>query len=153
MAIWTGYLGKRPDGVIYMKKYREALLAIGAVALLYGIFYIAGIGCPIKFITGLSCAGCGMTRAYLSLLKLDFAEAFYYHPLFMLPPLALLLVLIKKRLPGKLYLISMFTITGAFLIIYLVRLFDPNDMVVVFEPKEGLFYRIIVFVGGVFNVL
>ena len=125
-----------------MQKMKEALLAIGAVALVYGFFHIVGIGCPIKFVTGISCAGCGMTRAYLSLLRLDIAGAFHYHPLFVLPPLVVLLVVKGNRIPRKLYWGLMFTIIGAFFIIYLLRLFDPEDTVVVFEPKEGLIYRI-----------
>ena len=136
-----------------MKKYREALLGIGAVVLLYGFFHIVGIGCPIKFLTGVSCAGCGMTRAYLSLLKLDFASAWYYHPLFVLPPIALLLWRFKKKIPAKIYRLSMFTIIGAFLIMYLIRLLDPENTVVVFEPKKGLIYRLLAFVGGMINVL
>ncbi len=136
-----------------MKKYSEALLAICAVALVYGIFHIVGIGCPIKFVTGISCAGCGMTRAYLALLHLDFTGAFHYHPLFMLPPLALLLLLNKKRVSPKIYRALMFTMLGGFLIMYLMRLLDPEDTVVVFEPTRGLIYRIFAFVGGVLNVL
>ena len=136
-----------------MKKYREALLGIGAVVLVYGFFHIVGIGCPIRFLTGISCAGCGMTRAYLSLFKLDFAAAWHYHPLFVLPPIALLLWRCEKRIPVKIYRLSMFTIIGAFLIMYLVRLFDPADTVVVFEPEKGLIYRILAFVGGMINVL
>ena len=139
--------------MILVKKYREALLGIGAVVLLYGFFHIVGIGCPIKFLTGVSCAGCGMTRAYLSLLKLDFASAWYYHPLFVLPPIALLLWRFKKKIPAKIYRLSMFTIIGAFLIMYLIRLLDPENTVVVFEPKKGLIYRLLAFVGGMINVL
>ena len=137
-----------------MKKYREALTAVLAIALIYIVFYIVGVGCPIKFLTGISCAGCGMTRAYLSLLRLDVAAAFHYHPLFLLPPLVLLLVLFRKRVPDKIYKLLLFTITGVFLIIYLLRLFDVTDTVVVFEPTRGFIYRIFVFLGRILkNVL
>ena len=37
--------------------------------------------CPFKFITGLPCPGCGMTRATLSLFKGDMLSSFYYNPL------------------------------------------------------------------------
>ncbi|MCR5352830.1 MAG: DUF2752 domain-containing protein [Clostridiales bacterium] len=36
----------------------------------------------IKYITGVSCPSCGMTRAYHCLFRFDFAGAFHYHPLF-----------------------------------------------------------------------
>ena len=121
---------------------KGAPAAILAVLLLYTVFYFVGIGCPIKYVTGISCGGCGMTRAYLSLLHLDFAGAFHYHPLFFLPPVFLLLVVLKSRISSSLYKVLMFTIIGAFLIIYLLRLFDPTDTVVVFSPGKGLIYRI-----------
>ena len=47
-------------------------------------------GCPFRFFFGISCPGCGMTRALLAALRLDFAAAFSYHPLFFLLPFFLL---------------------------------------------------------------
>jgi len=37
--------------------------------------------CAIRFITDVTCPGCGMTRAMLSLGKMDFQGAYLYHPL------------------------------------------------------------------------
>ena len=53
-------------------------VAIFCSLALWAIF----IGCPIKQIFGVNCPGCGMTRAFLSALRLDFCAAFHYHPLF-----------------------------------------------------------------------
>lgn len=41
--------------------------------------------CPFYAISGIPCAGCGMTRAYRALLQLDIAEAFRCHCLFPIP--------------------------------------------------------------------
>jgi hypothetical protein len=50
--------------------------------------------CPFKMLTGFPCPGCGMTRACWCLLKLDFAGAFYYHPLsFLLASVVIFVVL------------------------------------------------------------
>ena len=47
-------------------------------------FYIP---CPIKYITGFYCPGCGITRMILSILKGDLYQAFRYNPLvFILMP-------------------------------------------------------------------
>lgn len=54
------------------------LPAAAVIALL--IFF----GCPFKRLVGFPCPFCGMTRAYVSLFKLDIAAAFYWHPLFLL---------------------------------------------------------------------
>lgn len=40
--------------------------AIAVVVLLYLILEGFGITCPIKFLTGISCAGCGMSRAWIA---------------------------------------------------------------------------------------
>ncbi|MEN6420524.1 MAG: DUF2752 domain-containing protein, partial [Smithella sp.] len=55
------------------------------IIVFYCILHMLGIGCPIKFVTGIPCAGCGMSRALYCALKLDFHKAFHYHPLFPLP--------------------------------------------------------------------
>ena len=40
--------------------------------------------CPFKLFLHVECPGCGMTRAMISVLKLDFRQAFTYHPLFLI---------------------------------------------------------------------
>ncbi len=132
-----------------MRKIKELMPPVLIVAGVYFLLYFMGIGCPLKFLTGISCAGCGMTRAYICLLHGDISGALYYHPLFMLPPPVLILILCKKRIPQRIYYLLMFTVIAAFLIIYLLRLLDEGDTVVVFAPKEGLIYRIFDFWGGV----
>ena len=132
----------------FMKKLKEALPAICAVALVYGILYIAGIGCPIKFLTGISCMGCGMTRAYLSLLSLDLASAFRYHPLFLIPIIAAILFLFRSRISQKIVKVLLFTTIVLFSIIYLLRIVDPSDTVVVVEPANGAIARWIYILKG-----
>ncbi|MBP3783981.1 MAG: DUF2752 domain-containing protein [Butyrivibrio sp.] len=124
-----------------MKKIKDAILAILAVAFVYTIFYITKIGCPIKFLTGISCMGCGMTRAYLSLLHLDFGGAFRYHPLFPIPVIAAVIFLFRSRISQKIVKVLLFTTIVLFSIIYLLRILDPSDTVVVFEPANGAVVR------------
>lgn len=40
--------------------------------------------CPIRTLFGVNCPGCGLTRAFLAALHLDFKRAFSLHPLFWL---------------------------------------------------------------------
>ncbi len=65
---------------------RVCLAAGIAAAALVGyvvIFDLTGLGMPciLHELTGLQCGGCGMTRAAVSLLHLDFPAAFSYHAL------------------------------------------------------------------------
>lgn len=47
--------------------------------LVYIIFHTFGITCVFLKISGLPCPGCGMTRAILSLVKLDIVSAAKYN--------------------------------------------------------------------------
>ena len=87
------------------------LFLIGLIAIIYGVLFKLGIVIPCVFheITGLYCPGCGITRMILSILKLDFYQAFRYNNLiFVFLPLILVYVcdfLIKwiKSDPNYLY--------------------------------------------------
>lgn len=46
------------------------------------VCYALIIGCPFYRLSGTPCPGCGMTRAFLFALQLDFKSAFRMHPLF-----------------------------------------------------------------------
>ena len=104
---------------------------------------VNSITCPIKFITGISCAGCGMSRAWLAFLQLDMAKAFAYHPLFWLVPITVIVLLCKSKINIKIYKIFMFTMAGAFVIVYLYRMFIGTGDIVVFEPQNNILFRII----------
>ncbi|MBQ8624945.1 MAG: DUF2752 domain-containing protein [Agathobacter sp.] len=89
--------------------------------------------CPYDYIFGISCPGCGMTRAFLSLLRFDFASAFYYHPLFPLVILVALYWVLEYfgifQLKSKFKRISLWVICGLFIIVYFLRLFSNSEIV------------------------
>jgi len=68
-----------------------------ALLLLWSVL----IGCPIYRIFGVSCPGCGMSRAIFSMLKLDFVSAYRYHPLFLLFTLATLYVVFRGAIQNR----------------------------------------------------
>lgn len=92
----------------------EVITSVAAVVVLYVILESFGVTCPIKYITGISCAGCGMSRAWISLLHFNIHDAFMYHPLFFLPPVVVIVMLFKSKINIKIYKIFMFTMAGAF---------------------------------------
>lgn len=125
------------------KERKELICAVTAVVVLYTAMESIGITCPIKFITGISCAGCGMSRAWIAFLQLDIAKAFEYHPLFLLPPIAVIVLLCKSKINIKIYKIIIFTIILMFAIVYICRLIWSGDDIVVFEPQNNILFRII----------
>lgn len=125
------------------KDRKELICAVTAVVILYTAMESIGITCPIKLITGISCAGCGMSRAWIAFLQLDMAKAFEYHPLFWLPPIAVIVLLCKPKINIKIYKIFIFTIILMFAIVYICRLIWSGDDIVVFEPQNNILFRII----------
>lgn len=97
---------------------------IFAAALLYMLLALAGVGCPVRAITGIPCAGCGMTRAILSVLRLDFAVALRYHPLVILIPFILILLTVNKGIlkSKKVKAALWLSVAAAFITVYILRL-------------------------------
>ncbi len=126
-----------------MRKYLQPLIPLSIAAVVYLVFHIIGIGCPIKFISGISCPGCGMSRAWLWALLLDFESAFYFHPLFWAVPIFPVLFILNRagKLSHKKYDLYLIIVGALFIIVWLVRMFSGGD-VVIFSPEEGIFVRI-----------
>ena len=101
-------------------------IAVAVIALiaetLRRIFF--GNGCLFKQLFGVSCPACGMTRAYISLLRLDIASAFHYNPAFLTFPVAVALgalaALDKKR--SRLWLILFILDICVLLAVWVIRL-------------------------------
>ena len=69
------------------KRWKKlVLVSAGIVGIGILLYILARLGYPIPClfnkITGLSCPGCGNTRAVLALLRLDFSEMLRYNLLF-----------------------------------------------------------------------
>lgn len=124
------------------KELQNLASAAAAIVCLYSVFWLLDIDCPIKFLTGISCLGCGMTRAWLSLVRFDFKSAFFYHPGFWIPPLIFPLFLLKNKKNDKVYRFFIFTAIILFVIIYFVRLLQTRDYIVVFQPENGFLWLI-----------
>ena len=114
-----------------------------AIVGVYLVLFALGITCPIKWLTGVSCPGCGMSRACFSLLRLDFAAAFEYHPvIFAMPLFALLFVYFSWREMKRSRDAVIYVFAAVMLVTYFIRLFTGAS-VVVFEPSEGVVLRTI----------
>lgn len=118
-------------------KNKEEILVIIAIVIIYSVLSVVGIGCPIKFFTGVSCAGCGMTRAWISLFKLDLSGAYYYHPLFWIPVPVAAALLFRNKINKKIFNITIIIALVLLFAVYIMRMLNPEDTVVVFNPMEG----------------
>lgn len=117
--------------------------AAAAVVLLYVGMEALGVTCPIRFFTGVSCAGCGMSRAWLALLRGDLRTAWSCHPLFWLPVPAAVVFLLRRRIPRRVLMGLVWAGAALFLAVYVLRMADPGDSIVTFAPQTGFLFRVV----------
>lgn len=120
------------------KKNISILVLLFCIILFY---YFSDMGCPILFFTGIPCLGCGMTRACISMIQLDFYNAFHYHPLCFFLPFIAIILLFNNKLSKKIYEKCLIGIVSLFVIIYLLRLFNPMDTIVKMDIHNGFIYK------------
>jgi hypothetical protein len=96
------------------KYYGIILLGEGIVGSVF-LFTTISFPCFFKMIFKIPCPGCGLTRAFRAFIRLQFLEAFHYHPFSI--PLFIFLILLNcfmiydmwkgtdylKRIMNKLY--------------------------------------------------
>ena len=84
-----------------MKRVGRVVAAHCNLCSVFAVWNFKG-RCPAKIFLGGPCPGCGLTRAYLAVLRLDFSAAFRYHPLFPVAVPALLYLIHLPCLPVRL---------------------------------------------------
>ena len=104
--------------------------ALAAVAAALTVVYIFFIPCPVRWLLGVPCPTCGMTRSALALLLLDFRTSFYYHPLTVPFGIFMLFVIFKDFFNLSKKTVNIIIISGAVIIflVYLVRLLVFNNI-------------------------
>lgn len=106
-------------------------LLIGIISLLFGLIFKRS-ACLFLNITGVPCPACGMTRAYVALFRGDLSQAFYYHPLFLMPIIIIVISHNKIMANKKLFNGLVISLIIILLIVYIIRL------ILLFPEKEPL---------------
>ena len=122
-----------------MKKHITYALITVFIIILILSFY----RCPFYFLLGIPCPFCGMTRAFLCVLKGDFIEAFYFHPLWPLVIVAGIIFILVKikvlKLSGKAVNILAFIAAFLFLLCFILRHVYHSPIVQIDLSKGILF--------------
>ncbi|MBR2223847.1 MAG: DUF2752 domain-containing protein [Christensenellaceae bacterium] len=109
-----------------IRNLKNKLIITAIYLLAAALLYLSGIGCVFRYFLGIICPGCGMTRALLSALRLDFAAAWNYHPMFWSVPILYLYFIFEEKLfRNRAFSITLFSIIGTgFAINWIYSLFS-----------------------------
>lgn len=115
---------------------------------------ITGGQCIIKKIIGFPCPSCGVTRSLTALVRLDFHESFYYHPLSIFIVISILYFIYSKKPMGgservqkAIIIIVVVIILGTY--IYRMYSFFPNIAPMDYN-KSSLLWKIYEFIRETF---
>lgn len=122
-----------------LTKNKIMLITIAAYVIFFQIIFHKS--CPVALLTGFPCPGCGMTRAFIQLVTLHWAEAFNMNPaIFLWFPLLTVLVIkryfFQSEQKGLQYLIIIVGLLT--LMIYIIRmilLFPVSEPLTYYEPN------------------
>lgn len=125
----------------FSKQKVKKFLLVHIFAFLGILFYSYVFGCPLQRLFGITCPGCGMSRAWIAFFKLDFKSAFSFHPLFIPITCVLLYALhrevLPKKLPQKAETVLFILVGSAAVILWIYRLFS-DDPVVKIDFEESI---------------
>lgn len=128
-----------------MKGKKQILIIIISLFILILLSLLGLYRCPFRYIFGIYCPLCGMTRAFISLLKLDICKAFYYHAFW--PVIVVLFILyfifLFKNIKINKKMIFVLDVIGILnLVYYFYRLFFlPSVLHIDFE--NSILYKIL----------
>ena len=127
-----------------MLRQHQNLLITAAVLIVYlALFFVIPMKCPILWLTGFSCPGCGITRALVSLCRLDFAAAWHYNPvIFYLVPAAPFFLIAELRRANKLKEAILWITVGLLIAVYLYRLLISHSPVVQADFSQGFLAKL-----------
>lgn len=104
------------------------------------VFYLT-CGCPIRFFTGISCPGCGMSRAAAALLRLDLPLALEMHPLVLLLPVAAIIYFARRLMPKRILRLLLGFALILLITVYIVRM-NSDSSIVYADFENGMIFRL-----------
>ncbi len=119
---------------------KEGIKSLATLAVIILVVVLLDVGCIFERVIGIPCMGCGLTRACLAALSLDFESAFYYNPMFLVT-LSLLAVctfkgsdIFKEKRKNTIFWI---VITSTYLLVYAYRmiLYFPHTQPMTFNEQ------------------
>ena len=77
---------------------KDKLITCIIFSVIIAAYILFKVPCLFLYLFDVHCPGCGMTRAFINVLRLDFYNAFYMHPMIFAMPLVLVYYFADWRL-------------------------------------------------------
>ena len=128
----------------FWKKYGSYVQSTLFVFVGLLLFFVFKLPCPSQYLFGVSCPGCGMTRAFLAVFSGDILLSFQMHPFWiaMIPCVAVAFILFVMKKNTAFYIVTLSSI-AVYIGVWIVRLII-GDPVVQFNLESGAIYRFFV---------
>ena len=98
---------------------------LGLFGMILFVWYHFSLPCVLRSLAGIPCPTCGLTRAWLYALRLDFGSAFRQYPMFWAIPILILFLLYDGQLlsspKGNFWCLGV--LVAGIILIWLARLF------------------------------
>ena len=119
---------------MYIKNWKDKLFTLGLLAVLLAAYLLLKIPCPTMRFLNIPCPGCGMTRAWQAVLRLELKTAFAAHPMFWSVPVLALFAFYDGRLfkNRRVNAWVLWLLLGTFFLCYGIRLaaFFRGDLII-----------------------
>ena len=123
-----------------LQRYRDVLYMLLFLVAYCAIAMLLSLPCPIRWLTGVSCPGCGITRASVALCRLDFRQAVYYNPsVFIVIAAVLLVIVFRNSRKAKKWIVG--TAAVMMVLVYICRMAIFKTPVLQFDPASGAIPR------------
>ena len=111
------------EKIVSLPTWIWALIILRLASAVTVLNTVLKVGCLAKAIFTIPCPVCGMTRAFLSLLRLDLSAAMRYNPAFWTVPLICIFGILaaSDKKHSKLWIHAFCISTAALIIIWAVR--------------------------------
>ncbi len=119
-------LSNFPDKDMKQPAFVQAAFLFILILLIIILAFKVGISvCPSVLVLGIPCPLCGISRAFLAVASGDFAAAFYYHPLWPVILLSIVLFFLYTlgiiRIGNKAFNICCFILAAMLIVCFIAR--------------------------------